>query len=74
MWAVLWNAWLRGNETKVTPELDFCWATDTINRWEETSIFHNAGATPDRKDIFFKGPGGTVIHNLLHLYILPSFV
>jgi hypothetical protein len=54
MWAVLWNAWLRGNETKVVPELDFCWATDTINRWEETSIFHNAGVTPDRKDLFFK--------------------
>jgi hypothetical protein len=24
--------------------------------------------------IFFKGPGGTVIHNLLHTYIHPSFV
>lgn len=54
MWAVLWNAWLRGNETKVVPELDFCWATDTINRWDETSIFHNAGVTQDRKDLFFK--------------------
>ena len=54
MWAVLWNAWLYGNETKVVPELDFCWATDSINRWNDTSIFHNAGVTPDRKDLFFK--------------------
>lgn len=55
MWAVLWNAWLRGNETKVVPELDFCWATDNIKRWNEVSIFHNAGVTPERKDLFFKG-------------------
>lgn len=54
MWAVLWNAWLNGNETKVVPELDFCWATDPIRRWDEVSIFHNAGVTPDRKDLFFK--------------------
>lgn len=55
MWAVLWNAWLKGNETKVVPELDFCWATDNIKRWNEISIFHNAGVTPERKDLFFKG-------------------
>ena len=55
MWAVLWNAWLRGNETKIVKDLDFSWATDKIERWNETSIFHNAGATPDRNDIFFKG-------------------
>ena len=55
MWAILWNAWLKGNETKVVPELDFCWATDNIKRWNEVSIFHNAGVTPERKDLFFKG-------------------
>ena len=43
MWAVLWNGWLLGNETKVVPEMDFSWATDTKNRWDETTIFHNAG-------------------------------
>jgi len=45
MWAVLWNGWLLGNETKVVPEMNFSWATDTKNRWEETNIFHNAGVT-----------------------------
>jgi len=45
MWAVLWNGWLLGNETKVVPELDFSWATDSIERWDSTTIFHNAGVT-----------------------------
>lgn len=55
MWSLLWNAWLFGHETKVDKRLDFCWATDGIARWEQTPIFHNAGVTPDRKDLFFKG-------------------
>jgi hypothetical protein len=54
MWAVLWNGWLEGNETKVVPEMDFSWATDPKNRWEETTIFHNAGVTGTGKH-FYKG-------------------
>lgn len=54
MWAVLWNGWLFGNETKVVSEMDFCWATDSKNRWEETTIFHNAGVTGPGK-YFYKG-------------------
>jgi hypothetical protein len=54
MWAVLWNGWLLGNETKVVPEMNFSWATDTKNRWKETTIFHNAGVTGTGKH-FYKG-------------------
>jgi hypothetical protein len=54
MWAVLWNGWLFGNETKVVSEMNFCWATDSKNRWEETTIFHNAGVTGPGK-YFYKG-------------------
>jgi hypothetical protein len=54
MWAVLWNGWVFGNETKVVPEMNFCWATDSKNRWEETTIFHNAGVTGPGK-YFYKG-------------------
>jgi hypothetical protein len=54
MWAVLWNGWMLGNETKVVPEMDFSWATDLKNRWEETTIFHNAGVTGTGKH-FYKG-------------------
>lgn len=70
MWAVLWNAWLKGNETKVVSELDFCWATDNINRWDEVSIFHNAGVTPERKDLFFKG---NYIYNLPYNVVLDNY-
>lgn len=45
MWSLLWNAWLFGHETKVDPRLNFCWATDRIDKWDEVSIFHNAGVT-----------------------------
>ena len=54
MWSLLWNAWLLGHETKVDKRLDFCWATDPINRWDEVSIFHNAGVTEHGK-LFMKG-------------------
>jgi hypothetical protein len=54
MWAVLWNGWLAGNETKVVPEMDFSWATDSINRWDETTIYHNAGATCGCGGTFYK--------------------
>jgi hypothetical protein len=36
---------LLGNETKVVPEMDFSWATDPKHRWNETTIYHNAGVT-----------------------------
>lgn len=55
MWAVLWNGWLLGNETKVVPEMDFCWATDGSDRWNETTIFHNAGVTCScQRGLFYK--------------------
>ena len=55
MWAVLWNLWLRGTETKVVKELDFSWATDPISRWDEATIYHNAGATCSCGGLFYKG-------------------
>ncbi|MFO0089905.1 MAG: hypothetical protein ACK518_03805 [bacterium] len=54
MWSLLWNAWKFGHTTKVDKRLGFCWATCPIYRWGQVSIFHNAGVTEDRKDLFFK--------------------
>jgi hypothetical protein len=54
MWAVLWNGWLAGNETKVIPEMDFSWVTDASSRWNETTIYHNAGAVSGDNGIFYK--------------------
>jgi hypothetical protein len=55
MWALLWVAWKKGQMTAVSKNLDFCWATDPIDKWSKTSIFHNAGVTVEMKDLFFKG-------------------
>jgi hypothetical protein len=68
MWAVLWNGWLRESETKVIPEMDFSWATDPIRRWEETTIFHNAGVV-GVGDKFYKG----IYQNILPYNIEDSF-
>jgi hypothetical protein len=54
MWAVLWNGWLRGHETKVIKELDFCWATDVEDRFNNSTIFHNAGVTCSCGGKFYK--------------------
>jgi len=54
MWAVLWNAWTKGHETLVVDEMDFCWATDSPNRWEQTTIYHNAGVTCSCGGKFYK--------------------
>lgn len=55
MWAQLWNM----NHFKISPEihkeLDFCFATDSIEDLKKVKILHNAGVTPDHNDLFFKG-------------------
>lgn len=56
MWSLLWNLWLSGYETKITKELDFSWATDSIEIYEKKQILHMAGVTDDLKTTkFYKG-------------------
>lgn len=56
MWALLWNIWLKGVETKITDKLDFSWATDTISIYDKKPILHMAGVTDDLKGKkFYKG-------------------
>lgn len=54
MWAMLWVAWKRGIMTCVSKQLDFCWATDLVHRWNECAIFHNAGVTKENSKLFLK--------------------
>jgi len=54
MWAQLWNVYHFGKTTEVNKELDFCWATDNVERYYETNIYHNAGVV-DSSKLFFKG-------------------
>ena len=58
MWAVLWNAWYFGNETKCIDDMNFIWPGWKIKDWEDFYIFHNAGVTENHKQterLFFKG-------------------
>lgn len=56
MWAVLWNLWYFGLETKITDELSFSWGTDSIVEYEKHPILHMAGVTENLKSTkFYKG-------------------
>lgn len=58
MWAVLWNLWLRDQETKIISEMNFSWASDPIIKLKETTIFHNAGIVSETGNgypAFYKG-------------------
>jgi len=56
MWSVLWNLWYWGYRTEITPVLDFCWASDEIDKSYNVDILHMAGVTEaDKNNKFFKG-------------------
>lgn len=58
MFLVLWNLWLRGQETKIVKEMEFSWATDNIEKLKTCPIYHNAGVTTEFMDgvpYFYKG-------------------
>jgi hypothetical protein len=57
MWAVLWNLWMKEQETKVVPELTFAWASDPISKLKKTNILHNAGIVSNNMGYpcFYKG-------------------
>ena len=54
MWAVLWNGWLRGNQSVCHDNFKFTWATERIESWDENNIYHNAGVTNNTSNLFYK--------------------
>lgn len=54
MWAFLWNGWYFGHDIKVVPEMEFSWASNPMQKWEETFIFHNAGVIENNGHHFSK--------------------
>lgn len=54
MWAVLWELWKRGYETKVVKELDFAHSTDLKTSLLHKDILHNAGVTADVMELHKK--------------------
>ena len=55
MWAVLWNLWKRNRKTKIIQELDFTWASHSIDGWFKNAIYHNAGVVNTDNNEFQKG-------------------
>lgn len=55
MWAQLWTFVEYGIEIEAPKELDFCWSTDPLKRWDETKILHNSGVSEPNMGMFFKG-------------------
>lgn len=55
MWAVLYNFWYSGHETKIIKELDFVFSTDRVDSSSNVKIIHNAGVTAKDKRLFNKG-------------------
>jgi hypothetical protein len=54
MWVLWWNALLAKRNFKISELLSFTWATDVIENWNNTVIFHNAGVTAETKHLFNK--------------------
>ena len=54
MWAVLWNAWYFGHETKIANRMSFSWACDPIEKYDQHNFFHNAGVVGQNDNMFCK--------------------
>jgi hypothetical protein len=52
MWSVLWNGWKRGYETVVHENFLFSWGTSSEEDYNKTNIFHNAGVTDNKSELF----------------------
>jgi hypothetical protein len=66
MWSILFNLWRRDIKTDCPWEMDFCWATDPIGKWDQVQIYHDAGATSRNVNnaILFHKREATYINNL----------
>lgn len=58
LWSIQFNLWRRGLETHTPEEMSFAWATDTIDKWDKYTIYHDAGVAEESKRGF---PGCTEV-------------
>lgn len=54
MWALYWYALLLGKSVEISPEIDFCCATDNIAEWYRKKILHYTGDLEKADARFFK--------------------
>ena len=69
MWALNFVAWKIGHRTMITKELAFTWATDSINKWHENLIYHNAGVTNSHKKLFMKNKFTNILPYFVNIEI-----
>lgn len=55
MWGVLWNLWKNNKKSRIAKEMNFMFATDPVQNWENVSIYHNAGVVTSENNLFYKG-------------------
>ena len=56
MWSILWNLWYFGHSTRISDKMNFSWATDNLDIFENRPIFHLSGVTEkEREKFFYKG-------------------
>ncbi len=53
MWVLWWNLLFFNKEFKVSKELDFCWATSSIEKWGSCNILHYTGIEDVMNKNFF---------------------
>lgn len=63
MWSILFTLWSKEYNTKCPKEMDFAWATDKIEKWDQVQIYHDAGATSRNHD------NAVLFHKREHKYI-----
>lgn len=65
MWTTLWNMWLFGYDTEIHKEMEFCWAGDSIHKYNKIKILHNTGLANHKKkiDIFNRSDYGNRLIN-----------
>lgn len=66
MWSILFNLWAKEYITSCPKALDFAWATDKVEKWDQVQIYHDAGATSRNHDnaILFHKREAKYINNL----------
>ena len=66
MWAILWELYKREMAGQITiqshPAMNFCWATDPVERYNHTNILHMSGVTEQQPHLFHKGTYTTAPH------------
>ena len=73
MWALLWNLWKDGKQTKCDSALNFAWASWKYSDVANANIYHNAGVPQwEAENKFFKGHYTQIVPYKENLNVSPE--